>query len=246
MVKTNNVTVFDIKTLKHIIDLPAGENPDALLYDAFSNSVFIFNNDSKNITVIDAKTDTVVTTFEVGGNPEADVTDKKGLISVNLEDLNEIVVFDSKTLTIKKRFKLALGEEPNGLAFDKNTHRLFSTCRKNQMMMVLNADNGQVGTQLPIGKGVDGIVFNRESNLLFSSNGEDTITVIKELLADKFAVIDTIKTQIGARTMAIDSKAKHLFTVSAQYGERPAPTPENPRPRPKIVPNTFTIYEFSY
>jgi YVTN family beta-propeller protein len=242
--KADNVTVFDIKTLKAKTVIPAGTNPDALLYDKFSNRVFIFNNDSKNVTVINAKTDTVIATIDLGGNPEAGVSNDKGLVYVNLEDANEIVVFESKALVVKNRFKLSPGEKPTGIAMDKKTHRLFSACRNSQLMMVLDADNGKIVAQLPIGKGVDGAGFDEVSKLVFSSNGDGTITVIKEVSADKFVVIDTIKTEPGARTMTFDSKTKHIFTATPQFGDTPAPTSENPKPRPAILPGTFMLLEY--
>lgn len=242
--KANNVTVFDTKTLLVKLQIPAGINPDALLYDKFSNRVFIFNNDSKNVTVINAKTDTVITTIDLGGNPEAGVSNDKGLVYVNLEDANEIVVFESKTLAVKNRFKLSPGEKPTGIAMDKKTHRLFSACRNSQLMMVLNADNGKIVAQLPIGKGVDGAGFDDRSKLVFSPNGDGTLTIIKEISADKFEVIDTVKTEPGARTMTFDSKTRHIFTATPQFGETPAATPDNPRPRPTILPGTFMLLEY--
>jgi YVTN family beta-propeller protein len=242
--KTNNVTVFETKTLKAKLLIPAGTNPDALLYDKFSNRVFIFNNDSKNVTVIDVKMDTVITTIDLGGNPEAGVSNDKGLVYVNLEDANEIVAFESKILVVKNRFKLSPGEKPTGIAMDKKTHRLFSACRTSQLMMVLDADNGKIVAQLPIGKGVDGAGFDEVSKLVFSSNGDGTMTVIKELSADKFEVIDIVKTEAGARTMTFDSKTKHIFTATPQFGDTPAPTTENPKPRPAILPGTFMLLEY--
>lgn len=241
---SNNVTVFNIKTLKTITLIPAGENPDALMYDAFSNRVFIFNNDSKDITVIDAKTDKVIKTFGIGGNPEAGVSNEKGIIYVNLEDANQIVAFDSKTFAIKNRISILPGEHPTGIVYDKNTQRLFSACRKVQLMMIIDATKGKVIGQLPIGKGVDGAAFNDFDKTAISCNGEGTLTVVKELSPQKFEIIDTIKTEPGARTISIDEKTKHLFTVTAKFGASPSPTKENPNPRPSILPNTFMLLEY--
>jgi YVTN family beta-propeller protein len=242
--KADNVTVFDIKTLKATSIIPAGTNPDALLYDKFSNRVFIFNNDSKNVTVINAKMDTVIAIIDLGGNPEAGVSNDKGLVYVNLEDANEIVVFESKTLSVKNRFKLSPGEQPTGIAMDKKTHRLFSACRASQLMMILDADNGKIVAQLPIGKGVDGAGFDDVSKLIYSSNGDGTLTVIKEISSDKFEVLDNVKTEQGARTITFDSKTKHVFTATPQFGATPAATTENPRPRPAILPDTFMLLEY--
>ena len=242
--KANSVTVFDIKTLQPLAQIATDEDPDALLYDQFSNRVFIFNNDAKTITVIDALSNNVIKTFNVDGNPEAGVTDGAGTIYVNLEDANEIVVFDSKTLVIKRRFTLAPGEQPTGLAYDKETHRLFSTCRKSQLMMVMDADNGKEIARLPIGKLTDGAIFNAQAKLVACSNGEGTITIVKELAPDKFEVVDTIVTARGAKTLAFDSKTEHLYTVTAQLGDTPAPTAANPKPRPTIIPGTFMLLEY--
>ncbi len=137
-------------------------------------------NDSKNISVIDVATDKVIKTLDLGGNPEAGVSNDKGLIYVNLEDANEIVAFDAKALTIKKRFPLSPGEQPTGLAYDKKTNRLFSACRKSQLMMVLDASDGKILAKLPIGKGVDGAIFEDSSKLAVCSNGDGTFTVVKE------------------------------------------------------------------
>jgi DNA-binding beta-propeller fold protein YncE len=242
--KANNVTVFDIKTLQPLAQIATDEDPDALLYDPYSNRVFIFNNDGMSITVIDALSNKVIKMFKVAGKPETGVTDEAGTIYVNLEDANEIVVFDSKTLIVKKRFKLSPGEEPTGLAFDKETHRLFSTCRKNQLMMVMDAGNGKVIARLPIGKMTDGAIFNGQSKLVACSNGEGTITIVKEWAPDKFEVVDTIVTARGAKTLAFDSKTEHLYTVTAQLGDTPAPTAANPKPRPAIIPGTFMLLEY--
>ena len=242
--KSDNVTIFDIQTLKTIMVIPAGKNPDALLYDKFSKKVFIFNNDSRDITVIEAATGKVLTTFSVGGNPEAGVSDGKGLIYVNIEDTDELVSFDAKTLSIKNKWKLSPGVQPNGIVLDKETHRLFSACRKNQLMMVLNSDNGEILSQLPIGKGVDGVIFDPKAKLIITSNGEGTLTVIHEDSATKFSQVETVQTEAGARTMTFDAKTQHVFLSTAKYGEAPAATAENPRPRRSILPGTFMILEY--
>ncbi|HTJ51798.1 MAG TPA: hypothetical protein VL443_20200 [Cyclobacteriaceae bacterium] len=242
--KTNTATIFDLKTLKPIIEVPTGKNPDALLYDNFSNRVFIFNHSGGSVTAVDIKEGKVLGTLDLGGEGvEAGASDEKGTIFVNLEDDSEIVSFDAKTLKLKNRWKVTPGEEPTGLALDTKTHRLFTVCH-NELMMVLDSDNGKVIAQVPIGKRVDGVVFDPTSNLIVSSNGEGSMTVVKEISANEFKVLETIKTEPGARTITLDSKTHHVFVSSAQYGETPAATTENPHPRPSVVPGTFMVLEY--
>ncbi|HEY8938029.1 MAG TPA: YncE family protein [Cyclobacteriaceae bacterium] len=242
--KTNSATIFDLKTLKTIAEVPTGKNPDALLYDNFSNRVFIFNHSGGSVTAVDIKESKVLGTLNLDGEGvEAGVSDEKGTIFVNLEDNSEIVSFDAKTLTIKNRWKVTPGEEPTGLALDIKTHRLFTVCH-NELMMILDSDNGKIIAQVPIGKHVDGAAFDPATGLIFTSNGEGSITVIKEISANEFKVIETIKTEAGARTITLDSKTHHIFVSSAQYGETPAATSENPHPRPSVVPGTFMVLEY--
>jgi YVTN family beta-propeller protein len=242
--RSNSVTIFDLKTLKPIAELPTGKNPDALLYDEFSKRVFIFNHSDTTTTVIDIEAGKVVGTINVGGTAlEAGTTDEKGTIFLNLEDIHEIVSFDARTLAIKSRWKMIPGEEPTGLALDTKTKRLFSVCH-NGWMMILDSEKGNVVAQVPIGKRVDGVVFDPKSKRAFSSNGEGSITVVEEVSANEFKVVETIKTEPGARTIAFDSKTQHVFVSTAQYGETPAATTEVPNPRPKVIPGTFMILEY--
>lgn len=242
--RSNTVTIFDLKTLKPIVELPTGKNPDALLYDDFSGRVFVFNHSDVTTTAIDIAKGTVAGTVDVGGSAlEAGATDEKGTIYVNLEDAHEIVSFDAKTLAIKNRWKISPGEEPTGLAIDTKTKRLFSVCH-NGWMMVVDSEKGNIVAQVPIGKRVDGVVFDSELKMAFSSNGEGTITVVQEVSPSEFKVVDTIKTEVGARTIALDPKTHHVFVSTAQYGETPAATTENPNPRPKVVPGTFMVLEY--
>src|SRR5262249_40385982 len=157
-----------------------------------------------------------------------------------LEDKSEVVVLDSSKLTTLARWPLAPGEEPTGMAFDQQHKRLFIGC-SNQMMIVMNSDNGHIVANLPIGEGVDATVFDPKTCLAFSSNGEGTLSVIHEDSPDKFSVIENAATQRGARTMALDLKTHKIYLATAQFGPPPAPTPDRPHPRPSIVPGTFTI-----
>ncbi len=242
--RSNNVTIFDLKTLKPIIELPTGKNPDALLYDKFSKRVFVFNHSDVTTTAIDIENGKVAGTVDVGGGAlEAGATDENGTIFVNLEDAAEIVSFDAKTLAIKNRWKLTGCEEPTGLAIDMKNKRLFSVCHSG-MMTVVDSEKGNIIAQVPIGKRVDGAVFDPELKMAFSSNGEGTITVVQEISPNEFKVVETIKTEPGARTITLDTKTHHLYVSTAQFGETPAPTAENPNPRPKVVPGTFMVLEY--
>ena len=244
--RTNAVVVFDTKTLEKVAEIPAGENPDALLFDKYSGRVFVFNHKGGSVTAIDAATLKAVETVKLGGEAaEAGVSDGKGTVFVNLEDLNEIISFDAKTLAIKNHFKIGSGEEPTGLAIDLKTERLFTVC-KNKKMVILNLKDGSIMAEVAIGGRCDGVVFDPASKTAFASNGEGTITAVHEDSPMVFSVKETIKSEPGARTITIDAKTKHIFTVSAQYGETPAATTENLNPRPKVLPNSFMVLEFGH
>jgi DNA-binding beta-propeller fold protein YncE len=218
--RPNTATMFDTKTFKAMKEIPTGKKPDAILYDAFSKRIFIFNNDETTATVLDAATGNVVGTVELGGAPEAAVSDDHGLIFVNLEDKNQVAVFDAKSLAVRHHWKLGTGEEPTGLAFDKQHHRLFSTC--NKQLVVLDSQTGKVLAQVPTGSGTDGAVFDTSTGSAISSNGEGTMTVVREVKPNQFEAVQTVTTQRGARTITIDPKSHHVFVVSAEYGPSPA------------------------
>jgi DNA-binding beta-propeller fold protein YncE len=238
--RDSTVTVFDLKTLKPLKQIPVGKNPDAIIYDPASKRVFAFNGASQDATAIDPQSETVAGTIALEGRPEFAVADEAGHVFVNLEDKSTIAELDSRKLAVMARWPLSPGEEPSGLAFDRKHRRLFSVC-SNKMMVVMDADNGKVLTTLPIGGGVDASGFDPETGLAFSSNGEGTLTVIHEDSPEKFSVVETVATQRGARTMALDSKTHRVFLVTAEFGPPPAPTPERPRPRPSIIPGTFQL-----
>ncbi len=239
----NSVTVFDLKTRKVLAEIPStGQNPDAIMYDAFSGRVFTFNGRTANATAIDAATDKAVGTIDIGGKPEFAVTDGQGTIFVNNEGKSEVVAFDAKTLEVKKRWPIAPGEGPSGLAIDLKGQRLFSVCDK--VMVVSDYVNGKVVTTVPIGNGPDAVRYDPGTGLVFASNGEGTLTVVKQESPDKYSVLETIPTARGARTMELDPKTHHVFVVTAEFGPAPAPTQEQPRPRPTVVPGSFMVLEY--
>src|SRR5437667_5497836 len=238
--RDGNVTIFDTKTLKVVGTAPAGKNPDAIIYDPASKRVFAFNGSSKDTTAIDAKTGTVAGTIPLGGKPEFAAADEKGHVFVNIEDTSEIVQFDSNKLAVENRWKIAPGEAPSGLAMDRKHRRLFSVC-SNKMMVVVNADTGKVVTTLPIGAGTDAAGFDTETGYAFSSNGEGTLTVVHEDSPDKFSVVENVVTQARARTMALDPRTHQVYLVTAEFGPAPAATAQQPRPRPPMIPGSFTV-----
>jgi YVTN family beta-propeller protein len=210
--KDSSVTVFDLKTLKVTKSIKLDEkNPDAILYEPFSKRIFTFNNHSASSTAIDPVTDKIIGTVKLDGDPEAPETDLKGKVYVNLEDKSAINVFDPITFKVLNYWSIAPCESPSGLAMDVNNKRLF-TVGRNNLMAVLDAESGKVITTLPIGGHVDGCVFDSETDLAFSSNGEGTITVVKEISPNEYKVIDNVPTQKGARTIALDEKTHRVFT----------------------------------
>jgi len=239
----NNVTVFDLKTLAVLDHVSTGENPDAIVYDPATKRVFTMNGRSQNATAIDAQTGQVAGTIALGGRPEFAAADGKGHVFANLEDKSEIVDIDAKKLTVVARWPLAPCEEPSGLAMDTHGRRLFAGCG-NKMMAVVDADSGKVLATPAIGSGVDANAFDPGTKFAFASNGEGTLTVVHEDSPAKFSVVEDVTTQRGARTMALDPKTHEVFLVTAEFGPRPAPTKENPRPRPPILPDTFTVLVF--
>jgi DNA-binding beta-propeller fold protein YncE len=236
--------MFDLQTLVVIKEVPTGKNPDAILFDPFSNKLFTFNGRSRDASVLDPATGDSVATIPLGGKPEFAVSDRRGRVYVNDEDNSMILAIDAHTLQIVARWPLAPGESPSGLAMDLDHRLLFSVCRNN-LMIVMDADSGKVVASLPIGSGVDGCAFDPGTGLVFSSNGEGTLTVIREESPTSFSVVDTVPTQRGARTIALDLKTHAVFLPTAEFGPVPPATAENPRPRPPVLPDTFVVLKLT-
>jgi len=239
--RSGEVVVFDVKDLKTLSRIKAGENPDAILYDAFSKRLFVFNGRSKDATVIDAASGTVAGTIPLGGKPEAGISDGRGKVFVNIEDTGEIAALDAKEMKVLNRWKLGTCEEPTGLAWDAKTHILFSACGGNKQMAISNAEKGELVTTVEIGAGSDGAGFDPTTSNAFTTNGEGSITVVHEDSPTKFTVTQTVTTQRGARTIAVDPKTHQVLTMTAQFGPAPAATAETPRPRAPILPGTFAV-----
>ncbi|HTA24272.1 MAG TPA: YncE family protein [Terriglobales bacterium] len=238
--RENTVTIFDLKTLKAITKVKAGENPDAILYDPATKRVFAFNGRSHDATAIDAVAGTVLGTIKLEGKPEFAVSDAKGEIFVNIEDKSQIDAIDPAKLEVKASWPLAPCEEPSGLAIDRKNRRLFAGC-DNKMMAVVDADTGKVIATPPIGEGVDANAFDHGTGLAFASCGEGVLTVVHEDSPAKFSVVGNVPTQPGARTMALDEKSHNVYFVTAKFGPPPAPTEDNPHPRRTILPDSFVV-----
>lgn len=240
--KADSVTAFDLDTLKTIREEPvSGHNPDAILYDPVGKHVFTFNGRSKDVTVLDAATLKLVSTLPVPDKPEFAVDDGEGQIYVNIEsEPGQMVVIDSRKLTIKATWTLPGCNSPSGLAFDKAHHRLFSVC-DDKVMAITDASTGKQVAKVKIGDGPDAVAYDAARGLVFSSNGDGSLTVIRQESADSYRVTQTIPTKRGARTMALDASSGKVYLVSAELSPAPAPTPEQPHPRPVPVPDTFTV-----
>ena len=238
--RANSVTIFDLKTLAVISKVNTGQNPDAILYEPTTQRVFTFNGRSNDSTVIDAAKGEVVGTIPLGGKPEFSVHNDKGTVYVNIEDKSELAAIDAKTMKVTSRWSIAPGEEPSGLAIDRKKGRLFSVCG-NKLMAVSDIASGKVVATVPIGAGTDGAGFDPDSGFAFSSNGEGTITVVREVSPGKFEAVQTVQTQRSACTMTVDPKTHAIYLPAAKFGPAPAPTTENPRPRPVAEPGSFVL-----
>ena len=239
--KESKSSVVDLTTLKTVSKIETGESPDAIAYEPQRGEVYVFNHKGNSATVIDAKQAKVITTIPLGGGPEFAVADSAaGRVYCNIEDKSEVAVIDTSKHEVIARWPVAPGTEPSGIAVDATHHRLFATCH-NKMMAMLDTETGKVIATVPIGTGVDGCAFDDSTQLAFASCGEGTTTIAKEEALDKLTVVQTLKTERGARTMAIDPKTHRIYLPSAQFQPAPSPSPGTSPARPTIVPNTLKL-----
>lgn len=237
--RDSSVTVFNMQTLEKIGKIRVtGQNPDAILYDPFSKRIFTGNARNRTFTVINAVNNMVVGTIFLDGKPEAIVTDEKGKIYVNIGEANVIEVIDAMTMKVLGHWPVGPGEQPTGLALDNENHRLFSVCG-NKLMMVVDAVSGKVITSLPIGEGCDGVAFDPGFKRIYASNGEGTLTVVQIENPNKYRVIETVPTQRGARTLALNKTSHRIYLPTAEFEA----VTEGSGQRPAIIPGTFTILE---
>jgi len=232
------IVMFDSKTLKTIKTIDVQGNPDGILFDPFNSRVYVLSHAAPNATVIDAKDGSIVGTIDLDGAPEQAATDEKGHIYVDIEDKNNVAVVDAKTMKVTAHYDLGDNKTPAGLAFDAKNNILFVECRNPAASVIMNATDGKIITTLPIGSGVDGAGFNSKTMEAFSSQGDGTLTVIKEKSPSAFEVEQTVKTMASAKTMTLDTKTGNVLLIGADFGPAPAGARRGP-----LVPGSFTLMQ---
>jgi DNA-binding beta-propeller fold protein YncE len=239
--RLNNVTVFDLRTNTIITTIPAGQNPDAILYEPFSKTIITCNGRGKNLSILDPVNHKLMDSIFVGGKPETAVPDGKGKLFVNIEDLHEIVVIDIFSRKVIAHWPLQPGEEPTGLSYDKKNNRLFAGCG-NKLLAVINSLNGTIITTLPIGDGCDGTAFDPVTNTIFTSNGEGMLSVFRERPADVFVDGGTVITKRGARTICLDPETHLIYLPTAEFEKADPATPDA---SPKMIQGSFQVLVIS-
>jgi len=237
--RENKVSMFDADTLALIKKIDVGKGPDGIYYDPVTKRVFTNNHGTHDISAIDAKTGEVVGTVKAGGDGESAVV-ADGVVYLNLEDTNEVIVFDPKSFEVKKRFPIGVAKGPTGLAYDAKTKRLFIGCNDEPKMVVMDATSGKVINSFPIGRGVDYGGFDPQAKLIFFSCREGVLSVFHEKSADEYEDVGPVKTQAGARTMAFDPKTQKIFLPTADVVETPPLTPGG-RPQRTVKPGSFVV-----
>ena len=238
--RESKVSMFDLETLKLIKKIDVGKGPDGIYYDPATKRVFTNNHGTHDITALNAETGEVVGTVKLEGDGEQAVIGTDGMIYVNSEESAEVVVFDPKSLAVKKRFPIGIAKTPTGLAYDAKTNRLFIGCREEPKMVVMNAATGKVITNFPLGKGVDYAGFDPSTNLIFFSCGDGTLNIFHEKSADSYVDAGAVKTQPSAKTLAFDPKTKKIFLPALEYIETPATEPGK-RPTRSVKPDSFVL-----
>jgi len=238
-----SVTIFDLKTLAVIDKVPVGDDPNGIIFDHKTRRIFTADRGSKRVTAIEAKTGKIAGTIEnLGGRTEHLASDDAGHVFLNMQDRNTVLRLDAQALKVLDTWPLAPCEQPSSMDMDRKTERVFIGCRSG-VMTVVDGNTGRIVTMLPIGRGVDATEFDPDRRLILFSTGagDGALSVFHEDTPDKYTPVENVKTQPGARTMALDRKTGRVYLSVANFGPTPAPTPENPRPRPPILPGTFSV-----
>ncbi len=237
----NRVLVFDRTTFQVTASIASGgKNPDAILFEPTTRRVLTFNGRSRSFTAIDTAKNAVLKTVLLPGKPEFAQADNEGHIYVNIEDRNFLVRIDAATLAVTAIWPIAPCDSPTGLALDRQDHRLFSVCEDN-WMVVTNTDNGHNVATVPIGANPDGVRYDAARHLVFVSNGEGTLSIIEQKSPNKYGTLQTLDTQDGARTLALDGKTGKVYLATASFGPPPEPTLQDPSPRPALLPDSFVV-----
>jgi len=236
------VAMWDTKTLAVLKTIDVEGNPDGILFDPFNQRVWVFSHSAPNATIIDVRDGSVVGTLDLGGAPEQAVTDGNGLIYVDIEDKDNIAVVDTRALKVTAHYDISeKAKVPAGLAFDARNKILFVGCRNTPTMVIMTTE-GKILATLPIGAGVDGAVFNPATMETFSSQGDGTLTVIKEKSPTSFEVVQTVQTKVSGKTLTLDAKTNQIYVIAAEYGPPPPPPPAGGRAgRGAMIPDSFSI-----
>jgi DNA-binding beta-propeller fold protein YncE len=238
-----SVVIFDLKTLAKIGEVRVGDDPNGIIYDHETKRIFTADRGSKRITAIDAKTGKIAGTIEnLGGRTEHLASDEAGHVFLNMQDRNTMLKLDAKELKVLETWPTAPCQAPSSMDMDRVHARIFIGCRGAGMMAVVDATSGKIVATNPIGGGVDAAEFDPKTGLAYFSTGADgALSIFREMSADQYELVENVKTQAGARTMAVDRKTGRIYVAAAEFGPRPAPTPENPRGRPPVIPGTFSV-----
>jgi len=235
------VVIFDLKTLQATGRIKTDKDSDSILYDPASKRIFCFNGEPKSVSVIDPASQEVISTLALGGAPEQAVADGKGTIFDNLEDTNEVIAIDSRALKITARWPAAPAGQPVSIAMDRQSRRLFIGARNPSVFVVMDADSGRIiGPSFPIGSRVDTNVYDPETSMAACSTGEGTIHIFHEDSPNKISAVETVKTEYGAKTMALDPKTHNLLVDTSDF-VTPATGTKQPNARPTAKPGTFRL-----
>ena len=226
------VFIFDTKTLQITGSVKTDKDSDSIIYDPASKHIFAFNGDPHTASVIDPASGTLVKSLDLGGGPEFAAADGKGTVFNNIEDKNEVIVIDSSTLAIKSHWPVAPAGGPTALTMDRVHRRLFSAGRNPQFLVMMDADSGKVLQSLPISAGVDAAVFEDQTALLFVSTRDGVVHIFHEDSPDKLTEVQSLKTEFGAKTMALDTKTHNLYLSTAEFVAPDASQPNRRRPKP--------------
>lgn len=236
-----SVIIFDLKTLAVIDKVTVGADPNGIIFDRKTGRIFTADRGSKRVTAIDAKTGKVAGTIEgLGGKTEHLASDDAGHIFLNMQDRNTMLKIDSQVLKVTDTWPTAPCEQPSSMDMDRVNERVFIGCRSG-VMAVVDGTTGRIVTTQPIGKGVDATEFDPATGLIYFSSGDGTLSVFRQETSEKYTLVERAKTQVGARTMALDRKTGNVFLSVADFGPRPAPTTANPQPRPPLMPGSFSV-----